>query len=158
MKLIETKTGNKIEGEIEKISDRELKKFKKHKNFSFDWSVESNNQVFKIILKEKEEVLGIVSVIDISEELRLHINLIEASKEYRGKNKPIQNIVGCMIAYVCQMSFIKGYEGFVSLTPKTRLVNYYRDKYGFQEMGNQMAVFYEISNSIILKYFGDEEI
>ena len=157
MNLIETLTGDKLEAEIVSMSKIELRKFEKHEHFIFDWSTESVNDVFKVKLKEGDEVLGMVSVIDIPGELRMHINLIEASKKYRGKNKPIQNIVGCLIAYVCKMSFKNGYEGFVSLTPKTKLVNYYKN-YGFRPVGNQMAVFYEISNSIIQKYYGDEEI
>lgn len=158
MKLIESHSKKEIEGEISRISLKELKKLKKNKDFSFDWSLESDNQVFKITIKEQEEILGIASIIDFPEEFRIHINLIEASKLHRGKQKPIQNIIGCLIAYICQISFKRGYEGFVSLTPKTKLVDYYRNNYGFQQMGTQMAVYYEISNSLILKYIGDEKI
>lgn len=158
MNLINTKTGEKIAGIIEKAEKKELKKLAKLKNFVFDWSLETGNQVFKIKQEDKKEILGLISLIDVSEEFRIHINLIESASEYRGKNKLIQNIPGCLIAYACQISFKRGYEGFVSLTPKTRLINYYRDQYGFVQMGTQMAIYYEISNSIILKYIGDEEI
>ncbi len=59
---------------------------------------------------------------------------------------------------MCQLSFERGYEGFVSLVPKTELVKYYKQRYGFEEMGNQMAVYYELSNSIIEKYLGNEKV
>ena len=123
MKLIEIKTGKKLEGEIVGMRNIELKKFKKHKNFIFDWSIESKNDIYKILLKDGDEILGIVSAIDIPEELRMHLNLLESSKKLRGKNKPIQNIVGCLIGFVCQLSFKRGYEGFVSLlVPRNRSV------------------------------------
>ncbi|MGB0932400.1 MAG: hypothetical protein ACPGVB_16580, partial [Chitinophagales bacterium] len=54
--------------------------------------------------------------------------------------------------------FQKGYDGFVSLIPKTQLVDYYHEKYGFVQVGKQMAVFEELSQAIISKYQGDEKI
>ena len=49
----------------------------------------------------------------------------------------------------------KGYGGFVSLIPKTQLIDY-RSIYGFEQYGRQMAVFYERSQAIIKKYLDDE--
>jgi len=158
MNLINKKTKERFSGIIEKVEGKELKKLKNHKDFTFDWSLESENEVFKLIEEGKKEILGLLSVIDYQEEFRIHINLIESSKLYRGKNKQILNIPGCLIGYSCKMSFKKGYEGFVSLVPKTELINYYKKTYGFLEMGTQMAILEEISESIIKKYLGDEEI
>ncbi len=158
MKLIDTKTGKGLTATIEKLMKSEVKKLKGNKKFTFDWSLELENNVYKITLLEENEILGLVSVIDYSEEFRLHINLIESSKAYRGKKKLLDNIPGCLIAFVCQLSFEKGYEGFVSLVPKTELVKYYNQKYGFEQIGNQMAVYYEISNLIIEKYLGNEKV
>ncbi len=158
MKLIETKTGEGIEAIIERLSKEEIRKLKGKKEFTFDWSLEIENDVYKIRLIEKKEVLGLMSLIDYAEEFRIHINLIESSKNYRGKNKLLKNIPGCFIAFACQLSFKKGYEGFVSLVPKTELVKYYKNTYGFEQMGTQMAVYYEVSNSLIEKYLEDEEI
>jgi len=158
MKLTETKTNDYLDGQIEKISKAEFKKLKRNEDFDFDWSLEVGNEVYKIIIKDKKEILGLISLINFPEEFRIHINLIESSKIHRGKKKLIKNISGCLIAFTCQISFERGYEGFVSLTPKTELVKYYNKIYGFQEMGNQMAVYYELSNLIIQKYLSDEKI
>ena len=98
-----------------------------------------------------------ISLIDISKELRIHINLIESSKIHRGKQKKIKNIPGSLISYACKIAFEKGYDGFVSLTPKTKLINYYAS-YGFVQVGTQMAIFLEASKLLILKYIGDEEV
>ncbi len=158
MKLIDAKTGEKLKGVILRLTEKEVEKLKGHKGFTFDWSTESQNHVFIIRLQKQKELLGIMSIIDVPEELRIHINLIESSKNYRGKGKSIQNIPGCLIGYACRISFKRGYDGFVSLTPKTMLVRYYQETYGFIEMGNQLAVFEGASNSLIQKYIGDEEI
>jgi hypothetical protein len=158
MKLIDTKTGEKLKATIEKLIKATIKKLKGNKKFTFDWSLEIENNVYKINLLEEDEILGLVSIIDYPEEFRLHINLIESSKVYRGKKKLLDNIPGCLIAFVCQLSFERGYEGFVSLVPKTELIKYYNQRYGFEQIGNQMAVYYELSNSIIEKYLGNEKV
>lgn len=158
MKLIDTKTGETLDAVIEKLIKSVIKKLKGNKKFTFDWSLEVENDVYKINLLDEDEILGLVSIIDYPEEFRLHINLIESSKAYREKKKLLNNIPGCLIAFVCQLSFERGYEGFVSLVPKTELVKYYEERYGFEQMGNQMAVYYELSNSIIKKYLGNEKV
>ena len=158
MHLIDKKTGKKLDAIIEKMMKSAVKKLKGNKNFLFDWSFEVENDVYRIMLMEEEKILGLVSIIDYPKEFRLHINLLESSKAYRGEHKILENIPGCLIAFVCQLSFEKGYEGFVSLIPKTELINYYNEKYGFEQIGNQMAVYYELSNSIINKYLGNEKV
>ena len=99
-----------------------------------------------------------MSIIDVPEELRIHINLIESSKIHRGENKSIKHIPGCLISFACRSAFIKGYGGFVSLKSKTKLKEYYRNSYGFIEMGTQMAIYNEASNLLIEKYSDDEKI
>lgn len=158
MKLIDKKTGKKLNGVIEKVSEDDLIRIKKEKNFGFDWDLEIDNQLFKLKLTETDKILGLISLIDYPEELRMYINLIESSKIYRGKNKTILNIPHCLIAFTCKIAAKKGYGGFVSLKPKTRLINYYANTYGFIHFGNEMAVLGEISEALIQKYMGDEEI
>lgn len=103
-------------------------------------------------MKEEEEIVGLISIIDIPEELRLHIHLLEISGENIGRSKKIERIAGCLIAYARRISFSKGYGGFVSLIPKTRLINYYQEKYGFPQFGRQLAVLGETSKNLIQKY------
>lgn len=158
MNLKNTITGERLSGTIEKIGIYEIQKLKNHKNFLFDWTKEKENMVYKITFENEMEILGLISLIDVSDEFRVHLNLIESSKMHRGKNKTIENIPGCLIAFACRLAFEKGYDGFVSLTPKTKLINYYTGNYGFRQMGRMLAVFGETSNSLISKYFDDEEI
>jgi len=124
MHLIDKKTGNKLKAVIEKVSSDDLKKIKKERNFGFDWNLEEENQLLKLKLFETSEIIGLVSLIDYPEELRVHINLIESSKIHRGKEKQILNIPHCLIAFTCKIASRKNYGGFVSLKPKTRLIDY----------------------------------
>ncbi|MEO1515502.1 MAG: hypothetical protein AAFV95_10825 [Bacteroidota bacterium] len=156
MRLIDADSGMKLEGAIEKVTTMELIGLTNDSNFVFDWSLEINNEVYKIVLLPSGKLLGLISLIDYPRELRIHINLIESSREFRGKDKSILNIPGCLIGFACKHAFKSGYEGFVSLIPKTQLIEYYRKNYGFISYGKQMAVFEEIAESLILKYFDDE--
>lgn len=93
-----------------------------------------------------------MSLIDYKKELRIEIHLLEKSKENKGANKKIENIIGCLIAHACQISFDNGYDGFVSLIPKTEIVNHYIKAYGFRYFGQQLAIEIEASRALIAKY------
>ncbi len=155
MNLIEQSSGKRLVGEVELMSSIELATINESEHFHFKWRKEINHQVYSLKLSETGEVLGLISIVDYSAEFRLHIQLIESSTKYRGKNKTILNIPGCLIAYVCRLSYKKGYGGFVSLVPKTQLIDYYINNYGFIRVGTHLAVFDELSEKLINKYFGD---
>lgn len=157
MILINLETNEELVGIIGKISKEEIVELKENKNFTFDWSIEKDKEVYKISVKDKKTILGLMSLIDYPNEIRIHLNLLESRKDQRGKSKKIGNIVGCLIAFACRESFKKGYGGFVSLIPKTELITYYKN-YGFVEAGVLLAIWEENSRKLITKYFRDEEI
>lgn len=156
MNLINIKNGEIIDGKISKVGKSELLKLKRSAKFQFDWSLERANEVYSIRNVGNDELLGLISLIDVAEEFRIHINLIESSIKHQGKDKEIDGIPGCLIGFTCEMSFKKGYDGFVSLTPKTRLAKHYHEKFGFLHMGINMFVFEETSHAIIQKYLKNE--
>lgn len=158
MKLILLGTGEKVEAVIEQLSLQEIKRLKGSKRFLFDWSTEVGKEVYRISLTGETHILGLISLVDIPEELRIHINLIESSEENKGSTKQYDLIPGCLIGFACQMAFEKGYGGFVSLVSKTKLIDYYRNKFGFLSMGNHMVVFGESAQEIIVKYLENEEV
>lgn len=154
MKLLYQKTGKKFEAEILKTEDVDFAKIKKSKQFDFDWDEEKENEVYKIVKTEEEnpEILGLISITDFPEEWRVHINLIENSNDNKGNSKKIDRIAGCLIAFASQIAFEKGYLGFTSLMPKTKLINLYITKYGFSQYGRQLAIEQETSIKLIQKY------
>ena len=152
MKLIYLETKKEFEAEILPVEDSDLKGINKSKLFNFDLSKEEN--VYKIIKMNDEapEILGLLSILDISEELRIHINLIENSRDHKGKKKKIDRIAGCLLAFAVSLSFKKGYLGFTSLVPKTELINLYVKKYGFTQYGRQLAIERNDAVELIQKY------
>lgn len=152
MKLLSMRSGEETEAEIARMEEEDYNEIASGGRFSFDWKKERENLVYKIRFIGREDILGLISLIDIPKEYRLHINLIESSAENQGKNKLIGRIPGCLIAYAARLAFDKGYAGFVSLTPKTELIDHYITAYGFRPQGIELAIDGRASRALILKY------
>ncbi|GAB5551107.1 MAG: hypothetical protein Sapg2KO_06980 [Saprospiraceae bacterium] len=157
MPLRNRKTGETLESVIEKVLRSDYKLISKSKQYTFEWLEESKNEVYKIYLKDQnDEILGLMSIVDYPEEYRIHLNLIELSKKNIGQHKEIENIAGCLIAFACKVAFDRDYFGFVSLKPKTKLINLYQQKYGFRAYGRLLVVEQSSSIELINKYLNDE--
>ncbi len=158
MPLKNRKTGETLASVIEFVIEPDYRRIKSSKEFDFDWKLEQQNDVYKICqLDNKEDILGLMSLIDYPEELRIHLNLIELSNKNKGNSKEIDNIAGCLLAFACDVAFVNGYYGFVSLQPKTELINLYQNKYGFRQYGRLLAVEQESARQLIKKYLSDEK-
>jgi hypothetical protein len=105
--------------------------------FYFNWKLEKGNDVYKLVLDD--EILGVMSFLQIENEDRLEISLLAVSKENRGKHKKYDRIAGNLIAFACRQA-IQSYaiEGCVSLVPKTSLKRHYADLYGMVDAGRQL--------------------
>ena len=70
--------------------------------------------------------------------------------------KRLDHIAGCLIGFACSIAFKKGYEGFVSLLPKTQLIPFYQEKYDFRPYGRLLALEHERSKQVIDQYLKHE--
>lgn len=126
------------------------------KRFGFDWAKEKNYDVYKITLAGDRTILGLMSLEVIEQESRIDIKLLESAKENIGKKKMFDGIAGCLIAYACKLSFEKGFEGFVSLKPKTALVQHYTKKYQLFRMGTHLVIDRNNAFLLIKKYLEND--
>lgn len=153
MPLKDRNSGESLESVIERVIESDYKRLKSSKEFNFNWKLEEKHEVYKIyLLGAHQEVLGLMSLIDHPEEYRIHINLIEVGNKNKGSSKKIDNIAGCLLAYACEIAYEKGYYGFVSLQPKTKLIDLYQDRYGFRQFGRLLAVWQESAHLLMTKY------
>ena len=139
-------------GRIVLVEDEDWKVIEKNDNFNFNWIKEKKHIVHKIRLKIEDEILGLISTEDIPKELRIHVRLIEVNCKDRGQEKRYDYIAGCLFGFTCRMAFRKGYEGYVSLYPKTELIKYYKEQYGFQQFGKNMFIELSKSEELVNKY------
>jgi hypothetical protein len=155
MKLKHSKTGHYKEAVVSEVVENDYEHIQNSGRFTFDWRVEKRMKydVYKICLRDNEnEILGLLSLRDVKSELRIHVNLIEVSSENVGKRKAYERIAGCLLGFACQLSFEKSYDGFVSLVPKTELIDHYCRKYGFHQVGGNLAIEGAGSLTIIQNY------
>lgn len=157
MKLLHIASGEFLDASIEEIKAEDLGWIEKSKAFSFDWSTEREYEVYKIYVREDDRnILGIMSLIDRPDEYRMHLNLLEVSLSNQGRQKKIGKIAGCLIAFAVEQAFKRGYYGFVSLEPKTRLIDHYHSHYGFIRYGRYLGIEGQAAQLLIEKYLGDE--
>ncbi|MEO0686620.1 MAG: hypothetical protein AAFY76_16655 [Cyanobacteria bacterium J06649_11] len=153
VKLLNKSDNSKLEAIIKKIVEDDYQLIAEGKSFVFDWKLERYNDVYKIFLKSADDdILGLMSLTDYEEETRIHINLIEVGKKNQGRDKQIDKIAGCLIAFAARLSFEKGYVGIVTLEPKPNLFKLYESKYGFEEIGYLVMTSGENSILLMNKY------
>ncbi len=156
MKLKHKPSGEDLDATISELVKKDYKAIKKNKAFSFDWEIEKNNEVYKIyLLSDEKEILGLMSLIDRKDEYRVHLNLLEINKKHQGKEKEIDRIAGCLIAFAASAAIKRGYYGFVSLEPKTKLIDHYQDHYGFRQYGRYLGIEGDTSQYLVNKYLGN---
>jgi hypothetical protein len=86
------------------------------------------------------------------------MHLIESAKFNKGARKVYIGVPGNLVAFVCKVSFDKGYEGFVSFESKTRLIEHYKSALGaFVIAGKLMAIDTRGALKLIDKYFPGNE-
>lgn len=73
-------SGEKIEIEILKVDKNDYKNITKAK-FWFDWKDEASYDVYKLCIKDTNDILGLISLETILVESRIEIRLLAVSKE-----------------------------------------------------------------------------
>jgi len=140
MKIIEVSTGKEYPIEIVAIETTDFKLLRKDRYF-FDWSIERNQEVYKLQIIGSRDIFGLVSVERIPEEWRIHIRLLTVSKENKGSTKIYDNIAGNLITHIAKIAVLEYAEyACVSLRPKTQLAKHYIDKYNMNSTGITLSI------------------
>jgi hypothetical protein len=140
MFIVNTETGEHIEVEVLEIQEQDYKRINK-KRYFFDWSEEKGFHVYKLVMKGKDDILGLVSLDFKDNESCVEIRLLAAAKENVGKNKKFERITGILIGFAARKSILK-YPQYpcISLVPKTQLRAYYMKKYYMKNGGHSLFV------------------
>jgi hypothetical protein len=82
------------------------------------------------------------------------MDLLESAPFNIGKHKIYEGVAGNLVAYACKISFQKGFEGFVSFTAKTKLIDHYEKTLGAYHFKNQrMIIDTQAARILVEKYF-----
>ncbi|WP_300600846.1 hypothetical protein [Niabella sp.] len=155
MALVEVKTRKKKRVRITPVEDKDYKKLSKGRYY-FSWKPFRSLTgviVYKLQIVDEDEILGVMALVDVSNESRIEIHLLACAKEHVGKHKVYDGIAGHLIAFACRLALKQyGSSACVSLVPKTRLKIHYMRQYGMLDAGWQLFLEGKALSNIILKY------
>jgi len=149
-------SGDSFPTDVHLITRTDLKNITRKKGWFFNWAVESrivDRQVYKLTIRNNPEIVqGLLSISDYGDHYYLH--LIESAPFNLGKNKLYEGVPGNLFAFTSKISWDKGYQGFVSFTSKTKLIEHYEKTLGAIHVGgHKMVIFPQEALRLIRKYF-----
>ena len=125
---------------IDPVEEKDFHKLTQRRYF-FDWKEERDQEVYKLILTDPSDILGLVSIERIPDEWRIHIRLLSVSRENKGHEKEYENIAGKLITFVSRIALKEfGELACVVLKPKDAIARHYMEKYGMQRTGMTLSI------------------
>jgi len=159
-----TANSENAEAVITPMTNNDFRYLQKNKKLfnKFEWDNYRDDEVYKLTLKNEDQILGLMCLVEHSDESinAMEIKLLEVNEENIGAKKKFEKIGGCLIAFACRESFKRGHDGAVYLIPKSQLISHYSSKYGFLHVPLSLAdrpegfmiVYDEESRNLINKY------
>ncbi len=149
-------TGDSFPTDVSHLIKGDLKQISKKNGWIFNWKSEldaTGREVYKLTIQGNPNVVqGLVSVsVDVD---HIYMHLIESAPFNKSKTKVYLGVPGNLVAYVCRLSFQKGFDGFVSFHSKTKLVDHYIKTLGAYHFGGQLMIIDTLpAIALIEKYF-----
>jgi hypothetical protein len=151
-----TVSGDSFQTEVSTFTNKDLKQSTKKNGWQFNWKQElSNNsrEVYKLTIVNNTDIIqGLISF-TIKDD-HIYMDLIESSPFNLGRSKIYEGVAGNLVAFACKVSFQRGFEGFISFTAKTKLIEHYEKTLGAYHFGNHLMILETKASSILVeKYF-----
>ncbi|NBV14908.1 MAG: hypothetical protein EBS07_12720 [Sphingobacteriia bacterium] len=149
-------SGDSFPTDVHPISKADLKNVTKKNKWLFNWAEEfkmADRTVFKLTIRNNPDIIqGLVSISDYKDHFYIH--LIESAPFNLGRQKLYEGIPGNLFAFTCKISWDKGYQGFISFTSKTKLLDHYEKTLGATHIGgHKMVIFPNEALKLVRKYF-----
>ncbi|MFT4202646.1 MAG: hypothetical protein QM610_01915 [Chitinophagaceae bacterium] len=154
--IVNTISGDSFPTCVQPISKTDLKIVTKKMGWQFNWVREyrlMDRNIYKLTIRDNYNIIqGLASISDFNDHFYLH--LIESAPFNIGSSKLYEGVSGNLFAFACKLSWDKGYQGFVSFTSKTKLVEHYQKTLGATHIGgHRMVIFPQEALKLIKQYF-----
>ncbi len=151
-----TVSGDSFQTEILRLIKADLKQITKKSGWNFNWKKElddNTKEVYKLtIVNNPNIVQGLISFTVNTD--HIYIDLLENAPFNLGRNKIYDGVAGNLVAYACKISFQYGFDGYVSFTAKTRLIEHYQKTLNATTFGGQLMIINTLAANILVdKYF-----
>ena len=125
----------------------------------FDWKYELNQpdrEVYKLVITNHKNstpvIQGLLSIEIKSDHVYMH--LLESAPFNKGKAKVYSGVPGNLVAFACELSFQRGFDGNVSFISKSKLVDHYIETLGAIHFGGRTMIIGTVAASkLVNKYF-----
>ena len=138
------------------MTKADIKQVTKKTGWNFNWKNEldgNTKEVYKLVITSSPDIIqGLLSL--TIEPDHIFMNLVESAPFNIGKNKLYEGVAGNLVAFACQLSFQRGFDGFVAFDAKTKLIPHYEKTLGAVLFrGQRMIIPTHAAQILIDKYF-----
>ena len=149
-------TGDRFQTDVSLIVKSDLKSITKKNRWLFNWQNEykqPDRDVYKLTITGNSDIIqGLVSITEREDHVYMH--MIESAPFNLGRNKVYLGVPGNLVAFVCRISFHRGFDGYISFISKTQLIEHYEKTLGAKNVGGHLMVINtDASLKLIDKYF-----
>lgn len=151
-----TVSGDSFRTEVLRLTKADLKQITKKNGWNFNWKTELENnsrEVYKLTIADNPNIVqGLISFTINAD--HVYMDLLENAPFNLGRHKLYEGVAGNLVAYACKISFQHGFDGYVSFTAKTRLIEHYQKTLNAITFGRQLMVINTLAANILIdKYF-----
>lgn len=151
-----TISGDSFQTEISQLTIADVKQITKKSGWQFNWRAEladNSKEVYKLTIVNNPDIIqGLISLTIRPDHILM--DLVESAPFNIGRNKLYEGVAGNLVAYACKLSFQYGFDGFVSFTAKTRLIEHYEKTLGAYHFGgHRMIIPTQSAEKLVEKYF-----
>lgn len=151
-----TISGDSFPTEVSHLTKADLMQVTKKNGWAFNWKTElddNTREVYKLTISNNPNIIqGILSL--TIEHDHVYMDLLESAPFNKGKNKLYEGVPGNLVAYACKVSFQNGFDGYLSFTAKTKLIDHYVKTLGAYHFGGHLMIINTIAaNKLIDQYF-----
>ena len=133
--LEETATGQLVPTIYKKASKAELESLS---GWNFNWLADDleSAEIYKLGAVGDDTAQGLVAVTDFPRDMAVYVNIAESAPHNLGQGRKYSGVGGHLFAIAAQISWDKGYGGFLFLDAKnSELVEHYKRTLGAVLLG-----------------------
>ena len=147
-----TISGDSFRTDVIRLTKADLKQITRKNGWNFNWKKEFDNQskeVYKLTITENPGIIqGLISFTIHAD--HIYMDLLENAPFNLGKNKLYGGVAGNLVAFACKTSYQQGFEGYVSFTAKTKLIEHYTKTLNAILYGGQLMVINSFAADILI--------
>ena len=151
-----TISGDSFPTDVSRLTKTDLAQTTKKNGWNFNWKEELNDNtkdVYKLTIVNNPTIIQGLLSFSIRTD-HIFMNLIESAPFNLGRNKLYEGVPGNLVAFACKVSFQQGFDGFLSFTAKTKLIEQYEKSLGAYHYGNHLMIIpTHIAQKLVDQYF-----